>query len=445
MKSMDGKDGLSKLTVGEKIYALRTRHKISQLILSELIRMRQSGISDVENDRKEYTQIQVEKTKVVFNIVGLPITKRECIIYRERIYHFRDLIGAGRLDEARVIYNEIANIDNLEPCDFHMVVLCKMIGVRFLIADKNYAAAEKVLQKYEKHIGKMNNEGRYHFYHSIASLSIRQGHYDKALNFYLKAYKLVVNQEKLLLKDDAWLYYSIAWCYSYLAIPYRALVFWQKARQTHSEIKADSFNLYIDHEITLNYLQTNQFEDAERLLNRYMTTTESIKNDYFVGMNLFGFGYLHRQRENWATAIEYFDKASKYLPDGTDNYYASLYHKIYCTIHFRTFAEAGRLLKQVKTICGDNKLWLSYFEALGHYLIISRHMTSYDIDDSVEYILNVAIPYFINKYDYLIAIDYYTLLEKRYEKLDSMMKSLQMAKAIRDLNKRCFITHGGRE
>jgi len=33
-------------------------------------------------------------------------------------------------------------------------------------------------------------------------------------------------------------------------------------------------------------------------------TSESIRDDIYVGMALFDFGYLHRQTENWAAAIE---------------------------------------------------------------------------------------------------------------------------------------------
>ncbi|MCL2362918.1 MAG: helix-turn-helix transcriptional regulator [Defluviitaleaceae bacterium] len=445
MKSELRRNGLLKLSVTEKIYALRKKNNINQEVLAEIMRVGRERISRIERGKEEYIQAQIDAAKKSFRIVGLPITEREIVVFLETLYHWRDLIGAKRLDEARVKYKELSNIGNLEPCDFHMVTLCKLIGIRFLIADNNYIVAEKELKNYEKHLEKMTNECKYHYYFNKGFLNARQGHPEKSLDFYLKAYELVENQKDLLPRPDGWLYYGIAWCYSYMEIPYHALTFWRKARQAHVEIKADNFTLYIDHSVAINYMRMNQLRDAESLLNKCMVTSESTKDNYYVGMTLYSFGFLHKQRENWNAAIEYFDKASKYLLNSSDNCYTSLYHKIYCVIHTRAFTEARQLLEYAKTTCVGNKLWTSYYEALEHYLKISKNMTSHDNGKIIEYIENIAIPYFIKQHDYFIAIDYYALLERHYEKINSRMRSLEMTKAIYGIYKRCLIDHGGRD
>ena len=445
MKSELRKDGLLKLSVTEKIYALRKKNNINQEVLAEILGVGTERISRIEKGKEEYIQAHIDAAKETFKIVGLPITEREIVVFLETLYHWFDLIAAKRLEDARVIYKELSNIGNLEPCDFHMATLCKLIGIRFLIADNDYTAAEKELKNCEKHLEKMTNECKYHYFYNKGFLNARQGHHEKSLDFYLAAYELMENQKDLLPRADGWLYYGIAWCYSYMQIPYRSLVFWQKARQTHSEIKADNFILYIDHSVALNYMRTNQLKDAESLLNKCMITSKGIRDNYYVGMTMLSFGHLYRQIENWTTAIEYFDKASKYLPNGSVNFFASLYHKIYCIIHTRAFTEARQLLEYAKTMCNGNKLWISYYEALEHYLEISRNMTSHNNVKIIEYIKNIAIPYFIEQHDYFIAIDYYALLERHYEKINSRMRSLEMTKAIYCITKRCLVDHGGRD
>jgi len=142
---------------------------------------------------------------------------------------------------------------------------------------------------------------------------------------------------------------------------------------------------------------------------------------------------------NWGVAIEYFDKALSYAPKGSIDYYSSAYHKIQCIIHTRAFTKANELLEQVKDICKADDVWAVYFKALGHYLEISSHMTSNANDTAIEYIENTAIPHFIKMHDYLFAVDYYSLLERYYERIKNIRRSLFMAKAIRDIYTRCYV------
>ena len=315
----------------------------------------------------------------------------------------------------------------------------------FLIADNNYIAAEKELKNHEKHLEKMTNECKYHYYYNKGFLNARQGHPEKSLDFYLKAYELVENQKDLLPRPDGWLYYGIAWCYSYMEIPYRALTFWHKARQIYVDANMEIFDLNTNRMIALNYIKTNQLKDTEILLNKCLVKAEGIKDDIYVGMTLYCFGYMCQKAGNWETAIGYFDKAIKYLPKQTDDSYSSQYRKIHCIIHTRAFAEARRLLEYAKTTCVGNKLWTSYYEALEYYLKISKNMTSHDNSKVIEHIKNIAIPYFIEQYDYFLAMDYYALLEQHYEKINSMMRSLEMTRAIYGIYKRCLVNHGGRD
>jgi len=443
MEYMTQKNNTKGYSVGKKIYLLRKHNNVSQELLCSIMRVRQERVKEAEREEAEYTQAHIDAAKECFGIIGLPLTEWECITFRERMYYWRDLINVKKMDEARTIYKEVTNIHKLEPCDIDTVILCKMMMIRFLIADKNYKDADKELNIYEKHIGQMNGENLYYYYFNVGLLNIQKEQYEVGLEFYHKAYVLIVNSNPLL-RDDERLYINMAWCYTYMDIPYRALFFYNKAKHIYSNNITDNLFSYIECMIAFCYIRTNQLVEAKDILNRYLVQAEGIKNDNHIGLAFIYFGHLHKEKEEWTTAINFYDKATLYLQDRyKDNYFVSHYHKIYCVIQTKGFAKARRLLEQIKAECTNNALWMQYFTSLEHYLKISSHMTSYEYNDCIEHILYKAIPYFFDNHDYFLAKDYYQLLEKHYERVGSTKKSLQMTKAINGILQRCFVKHGG--
>jgi len=443
MEHMTQKNNTKGYSVGKKIYLLRKHNNVSQELLCSIMRVRQERISQVEKGEAEYTQAHIDAAKECFGIVGLPLTEWECITFRERLYYWRDLIDAKKMDEARAIYKEVANIHKLELCDIDIVLLCKMMMIKFLITDENYKEAEKEIKLCEKYVDQMKEEHLYYYYSNVGFLYVRTNQYEKCLEFYLKAYNLV-DDDNPLLKANVRLYVNMAWCYTYMEIPYRAIFFYNKAKQLYSDNISKDMSLYIERMLAYCYVMTNQLIEAENILNKYIAKAEGTRNDSNIGMVLQCFGHLHKEKQEWKVAIDFYDRAILYLHDtGGDNYFSSHYHKIYCVIQTKRFAKARQMLMQIKAEYTNNELWKQYFTSLEHYLEISSHITSYDYNDCIEYILSEAIPYCFDNHDYLMAKDYYQLLEKHYEKVGSTKKSLQMTKAIYVISQRCFIKHGG--
>jgi len=442
MNRMSRSDGMSKLTVGEKIYKLRKHNRVPQLVLAEIMRVRPDRIVRVERGEAEYSEAHINAAKAHFDIVDLPLTEQECITFRERLYHWRNLLRQKKMDEAEVIHKEIAKIDNLEPCDSYLVTLGKMMNVRHLLVEGKLVSAEKILNDYQDLLPEMNTECVYHYYFNKGILGILHNNFADGLDFYLKAYYLLEDNENILPENDTGLYYNIAVCYSNFEIPYRAIFFLFKTRDAQLENREMNYFWDTDRLLALNYIKMNQLKDAERLLHKCLLKAESLKDDTFVGFILFCFGLMSKRAENWTIAVDYFSNALRCLPVGTDNYNASVFHKIFCTIHTNSFAKSAQLLDQTKPICNASEIWAVYFKALGYYLKISNNLSSYHNDEAIEYIQNIAIPFFIKEHDYFIAIDFYSLLERHYEKIKSTKKSLSMTKAIHDINKRCYANYG---
>ena len=438
---LDGNKALMS-SVSRKVYLLRKHHGISQEALAEYMKVNKNRVIRAERGDEEYNEEHRAAIKECFRIVEFPLTDWECYTFRERLYYWRDLIRAKRMDEAREIHKEMKNINNLEICDPEMVMLCRMMEVKLLMAEGDIESATDKLNISQERVDEMNDENKFHYLYSKGALCIYQNCCDKGLEFFLEAYDLVEDNEALIPEDNGSLYYCIALCYTNIDIPYHAISFWQKVLQTHPEKRTTNFFINASHGIAKNYIALSQLKDAERLLNKCLVTAESIKSDYYLSHTLFCFGYMYEKAQKWDIAIEYFDKALKYAPEGSANFYPSVYHKIQCIIHTRAFTKARKLLERVKDICKADDVWTVYFEALGHYLTISSRMTSYENDISIEYIENMAIPHFIKMHDHFFAVDYYSLLERYYERVKNEKKSLLMAKAIRNIYKRCFVDIG---
>ena len=439
MKNTSQKKELPKHPVTLKVYLLRMHNNIPLHILAEFIGVGMERLKKIEKDLEEYNEAHREAIKKLFNIVGLPLTEQECVAFRERLYYLYSLIRDKKMDEAKAIQKELVNIDKLKPCDFEMVILCKLIEIQLLLSEGNYISAEDKHNLLQDDLDMMGYENLFHYNYNKGALYVHQDCYDEGLNFFMKASELMDDKKVLIPNENGYLYYYISMCYSYLGIPYHAISYWQKAKQMYPDNNTTGFILNADRGIALNYIRTNQLKDAERLLNKCQAKSEGLKDNAHIGVTLLFFGHMYKKAENWVAAIKYYDMAIECLPVGTINYSASVYHKIFCVIHTRAFTKAEQLLEQAKDIFKENKVWAVYFEALGHYLKISRSMTSYKNKTSIKYIESIAIPHFTKMHDYFIAMDYYSLLAKHHEKLKSTLKSLRMIKGLNDILKRCFI------
>jgi len=425
------------LSVGEKIALLRIHNKITQVAFAEEIKAGLDRVSKVESGKGEYTEIQVKAAKILFKIVGLPLSERERVVFIERLYRWRDAIRARDMDEARKIYKEMANIDNLEPCDFDMVMLCKIFEAYMLMVENDLAAAGKILNSAASKLERMNNENQYHYYMNKGYFDYLQGHHEDSLVFYQKAEKLLSSNEELLPEDDAILYYNIGLCYSYIQIPYMAIHYFLKARQIYPENRKNSWYQYLNFNLALNYIKVNQPNEAEKLLNKCTVRAEGAKDDFMIGLSLYGFGHMHKNAENWTIAIRYFEQAIDYLPNETNGYFSAFYHMIFCMIKARLFSKARDELEIAQAECKNNELWATYFQSLEHFFSISKRMSIVNYIAS-DYIENIAIPYFRKNHDHFIALEYCALLEQHYEKIRRTTTPINIKAMIIDIQEHVF-------
>ena len=422
---------LLNLSVSEKVYKLRKHHGISQDELAEVLEVGPKKITAIERGEGEYTEAQLKAIKILFKIEGLPLTERERDACKWRLYYWRTQVRAGKMDKAKEIQKEFANIDNLAPCDMDIVILCRLFEVIFLIVNGDSVAAEKKLSQTKKQLNGISLESLYHYYCCNGYINAH-GRYEDALRWYLNAYELKEDNEGLLPEEDKSLVTNIATCYTYLDLPAVAVFYLQKAQLLYAAEEATTNHVYVDAQLAVNLIELNQLSNARRLLAKSMRKAEGLKDNALTGYILFAYGFMNKKAGGWESAIDYFNSALGYAPKGTDNYYLSIYHKIYCMIQSKKIVEAMHELERATSICRTNDVWAIYFEALGHYLAINTRM-SVSNNESSEYIENIAIPHFIKHFDYFISLDYYKLLEDHHQKLKRYKKVASIKEASKSI------------
>jgi len=428
-------------SLGTKVMLLRKHHSISQEMLSEVIRTRRDKIVSVERGESEYTEAHVKAIKQYFDIVDLPLEEDEREAFVKRIYRWRDYMKLRSISEAKDFGKDLAQVVKLEPCDPDLVMLYRMFEVRMLAQAGDYAAADDALCLPEDVIEKASYENLYHYYYNKGYLSSYREDHEESVTFFLKALDIYESIENLLPEKDTGLYYNIARCYMYTDLPNNTLYYLLKARDVYAEEKLSILRIAIDRDIAVCRIQLNQLRNVEKILDKCLVDAKSLKDGFFIGTILHMHGFLNKQANNKEAAIDYFKKALEYHTEGSVFMYETLYYKIQCHIEIREFSKASQLLKQAKTTCA-NERWKANFEALGHFLIISRSITQVN-QESENYIESIAIPHFFKWHSYFFALEYYRLLENHYERSRRTARASEMTKKALAIALRCFANQKG--
>lgn len=429
------------LPVAEKIKRFRKSRGITQAEIAEAVWSSPTKISQVENGEGEYTTDQLNNFRLTFGLVNMPLTEFECTAFKQRLYHWRGLISNGNMAEAEQLREEMAAIVNLDPCDYDLPMLFRLFEIILLHLKNDVAAAKAKLKFLIDAEDNMSDEHRFFYYSIRGWLDGRNNRFESALKFYLKAFEVTeLYKDFFSTKEVERLHYNIATCYSKLEKPNRVLMFVNKVYTPEDEGKITLDGLRMNIALALNYSRIGASDEAEKLLNQCLIHANAINDKSIITLTLYNLGLLYKSIGKWISALEYLEQALDVCDIGSNDYLWITYHKIYCVIGNRKFADAARLLERAEKIYDKDKDEAIPFKALGHYLAVCKGM-SYNQDKAADYIETVAVPYFKKNNVRFEAINYYRLLEAHYKMVRSNANAAIMGRIIRDFYHEIFVSN----
>ena len=417
----------SPLPLGEKIMQIRKAKGFSMENMACAIKKSQAFISRLEHGDAECNSDMLSAIRKFLGIGDAPLLEDELRLYRDCIIVCHDLLCNGRLDEAKVILDELAVIVHL-PFECSMYVMYLMSEAKWHIRVgslgnqcKNIPKAEKLLAKAEAVLDSISNEALYMYHYLKGYVYLMYNDNAKALMHFMKARDMECE-----LQRDFDFYRIVGTVYYNAGKLSRALLYYELAKSNYqggnTDLRWSRLNLMLG----VCYLCMGDYRRARKLLDANVTQSKSINDEHGTASALIQLGIICQRTKEYKESMTFFDQAMFLeFPPSQVSCLSLKADSLRC---MKEFDKAHEVLEQGRAIAkGDEKLTIE-LDTIGHLM-------SLDNMDSVSYIEEVAIPNYragtINDQSY--AIQLCNELEIYHKKKRTKTKAWAVAALTRDI------------
>jgi len=423
----------SNLRLNEKLAQIRKAKGLSQASLAEAVDRSIMHISRIERGETECEGAMLETIKKVLDIENAPLTEPEIELFEGRLWVLDNLLNANRLHDARNMSNEMSTILEL-PFEKNLSFIYLMLEFRVLAKEFNPSAKLKTMEKAEVILETMGEdaspEALYLYHRNKGLLCIESQLMDDSLAHYLKAASYVGTKLQL----DPSVFMFIANCYSDIGKPYYALLYCIKAKESPSYDRTNPTNLAFDviHAHLLERI--GHIAEAIDLLDILIAHAKKLSDHLSAEVLAAAHHALYncyKQRGDYKQAILQCDEALKNMvrageSSGTSRYAQLLVSKAYCSAKLKQFEQCNSLVEEGLAIAQENEMIVTLFKSIS---CINNMKDS----SSIDYLENIALPYFMSIPDYAFCLDICDELEAHYKKSRSKLKALTIAAIMRDI------------
>jgi len=425
------------LSLGEKIRQIRNAKGISQENMARAINSNQPFIHRLEHGQVECSDEMLESIRRFLEIKNAPLFENELKIYRDRIWLWDDIISAHRIDEAKVMENELSSILSL-PFEGDLTLMYLMMVTRLLLKASNVPAAEEKMNEGEALLDSANKEALFMYYRNKGVIYAIRGDIRDALKHYLQALDFAGND----IKPDASVFSNIGVLYMRLGKPSYAIEYLKRTNHEYSNdrhiIRANTNAM-----LATAYTLTGEYNKASKLFYASLAQAKSVNDISLIGMILSNMGIHSVKTGNYKECVRLCDQGLAYYTQG-DKHQSKLviYHNkgvntVQCLLLFnkglglfkmKEYDKCHEIIKYgLALIDGDERFNIS-FTALGHLMAL-------DNSKSIDYLEDVAIPFFKagDGFDKYLALDICKEIEAHYKRKRVKTKALAFAAIQRDI------------
>ena len=413
------------LPLGEKIKQIRMTKGLSQKSLADAMQCSEATISRIENGQLECSPEMLAAIKKVMGVENAPLFDYELTEYKYRLMIWWELIVARKITEAKALQNKLSPIMYL-PFERDLYLQFNIIEANLLMLETNVPAAEERVNTAEALLENTGDDTLYLFHYGKGLFHAFRIDFVNALKHLLKAYDLKKSEAELLL--------SIAIVYKNLSKPYKAIKFFELAKEKYG---GEYFSI-AGSRLACFYasccMHINQHDKAKTLLDEALAMARSINDEGILRMVLATLALHYIKTGDYKAAVEFSNKVLEYGQLKNDKEYEiTLFYKGLALLKIKDFAQVQEVVEHGLSISKENELFTISFNTLGHL------MTLYD-STSTDYIEDIAIPYYraANDLKYL-ALDLCKELEQHYKKKNVKKAGFAIAVTIRELYEEMFM------
>jgi len=409
-----------KLTVEQKIKMIREFKDIGQIELGKVIGVSDSTICRYESDAEEHKHLkynidQIMALKEYFGIKHAPILDGEYPIYKTMLYDWLDAINVGRDDEIEELHNKLSDI-MMVPWERDLTLLFMIFEAKRHLTKKEFKEAEEKLKLIATQTDATSSEVIYHLNYTLGSLNFWRGKYEEALEFYLSVEDLEIdNFDKRIT-----IFYNVANCYSAMGRYLNAISSLERVRRLHDHRTPNYHWINLSTTLGLSYAQIGHTDKAEKILGKAFSDATILKDEYYIRAILHNFGCTYVKEKEYKKALEYFERAFKYIERGDEHHLENLYYKACCVVVIKRYdmkdvLERGISLSQEN----ESKMYTMLFESLSH-------LSNLQNIESRNFIEQETIPYLKDERKYFKAMFYCEQLKEYYASKDRKQKVFEV-------------------
>ena len=432
---------LMALTVALKLRGVRKADRENQEDIAHILDISPSGVSRIEKGEFEYTEEQENILRKHYHLVGIPLREREYPGFRNNITLMRDYTRDGKIDEAKKVQEKVKGILKLEFCEPDFCTLYRLTEVLLFQEEKKLDDAEKLLSSLQKDVDSFSSENIFHYNSCMGSLYSLQDDEENALPYYKKAYNLRDSSAFISLEDKNRLCFNFANCYSGLERYQRSIMVVNKLDRGNTLRQISVSNLSIDILQANNHTMVFIFDEAEEILQKCLLDATSLDNTFYIGLTNLNLGILYSYSEKWGESVEYTKKSIPLFEKNSRVHLDALYFCAIGSIELKDTEEVYKILKVFESLENKTNANEVLHKTIEHIMAIKSYKSQF-FEESVNYIEDVSIPFFIKSRYSVEAARCCELLEKTYGKRKKL-ESYRMGKEAKELYKRILFDHEG--
>ena len=417
------------LLLGEKIMLIRKAKGLSLDNAAHATKISKSNLSRLERGTLKFNPRQLNKIKEFLEIKNAPLLEPELEIYKGRLWVWNDLIAANRMAEAQDMQQELSIILAL-PFEKELGLLYTMTYTRLLIKEHNIPAAEEKLNMAEGYINEACIAARFLFHRCRGSICCLHGEHKSGLMHLLKALEMGSSD----IGPDISLFAQIGFAYLGLGKPYSALQYLERGKAEYQGDRTNNALIYLTNILATCYRQLGEYDKAKRLLEDTIIQAEILKDNHLLGTALANMSALYQKFKAYEQGIAFCDQALEYLKDDKQSYAITLLNKASALKNIRSLAKCKEILRQGAVLSEGSVNLAMMFEA-------QSHLMTMNVPSSIDYLENVAIPYFRagTGFQKFIALNICKELELHLKKRKLKTKALAIGAIIREIYEDAFL------